>query len=387
MTATTTASRPKSTGSLRGLTALGIRPGKPYELEMLPVPEIEAGGLLIKNTAAAICGSDLHFWRNDGNYTGPDRKRVPGHEFTGVVHSLGKGVTTDSLRRPLKEGDRVAFPFFNPCNRCYWCIRGEFHACPHRSRKGYQVATFEEWPYCDGGYAEYYYMPPMHYVFKVPDVLPDDAIPPVNCAMCQVLYGIEQADMKAGDRVVIQGAGGLGIFATAIARERGAAKVITIDGQTPRLELAKRCGATDVIDIKEYKTPEARVARVKELTDGIGADIVVEVVGIASATIEGLDMVRLNGKYVDIGNIIPTTITLPATKVITQQIKWHGVTHYDPWIIPVALDMLVRTMDKYPLTKVVSHSYPLKDINKAFEFAEWQGKQSGTAATRVILKP
>ena len=114
----------------KGLTAVLNQPGKPLELETLPTPEVEPGGVLIKNTAAAICGSDLHYWRNDGNYQGPDLRRVPGHEFTGVVHSLGRGVETDSLRRPLKEGDRVAFPFFNPCNRCYWCIRGEHHACP-----------------------------------------------------------------------------------------------------------------------------------------------------------------------------------------------------------------------------------------------------------------
>jgi D-arabinose 1-dehydrogenase-like Zn-dependent alcohol dehydrogenase len=99
----------------KGLTVVLNQPGKPLELETLPTPEVEAGGILIKNTAAAICGSDLHYWRNDGNYSGPDMRRVPGHEFTGVVASLGKGVTADSLRRPLKEGDRVAFPFFNPC--------------------------------------------------------------------------------------------------------------------------------------------------------------------------------------------------------------------------------------------------------------------------------
>jgi threonine dehydrogenase-like Zn-dependent dehydrogenase len=375
-----------ATGTLKGLTAINVRPGKPFILEMLPTPEVEPGGILIKNTGAAICGSDLHYWRDDGHYEGPDRKRVSGHEFTGVVHSLGKGVKFDSLRRPLNEGDRVAFPFFNPCNRCYWCIRGEHHACPHRGRRNAQF-TFEEYPYCDGGFADYYYLPPGQYIFKVPDILPDEVIPPVNCAMCQVLYGIEQANMRFGDTVVVQGAGGLGIFAAACAAEKGASKVISIDGQTPRLELALKCGATDVIDMKQHKTPEARISRVKELTGGIGADIVVEVVGIAAATIEGLDMVRVNGKYVDIGNIIPITITLPATKIITQQIKWLGVTHYDPWIIPAALDMLVRTKDKYPLSKVVSHSFALKDINKAFEFAEWQGKNTGTAATRVIVKP
>ena len=193
--------------------------------------------------------------------------------------------------------------------------------------------------------------------------------------------------MKFGDIVVIQGAGGLGIYAAAVAAERGASKVISIDGQRPRLELARQCGATHVIDLNEFPTPEARVQQVKELTDGRGADIVVEVVGLAAATVEGLDMVRFNGKFVDIGNIVPQPVSFPATKVITQQIQWRGLMHYNPWIMPAALDFLVRTKDRYPLSKVVSHSFPLADVNKAFEFAEWQGKGAGTAATRVILKP
>ena len=110
-----------------------------------------------------------------------------------------------------------------------------------------------------------------------------------------MLHGLEYAGMKFGDVVVIQGAGGLGIYAAAVAADKGASKVISIDGQTPRLTMAKNCGATDVIDMHEFGTPDARVARVRELTDGRGADIVVEVVGIAAATLEGLDMVRVNG--------------------------------------------------------------------------------------------
>jgi threonine dehydrogenase-like Zn-dependent dehydrogenase len=173
--------------------------------------------------------------------------------------------------------------------------------------------------------------------------------------------------------VAIQGAGGLGIYAAAVAAEKGAAKVISIDGQAHRLELARKCGATDVIDMNEFKTPDARIQRVRELTEGRGADVVVEVVGIAAATVEGLDMVRINGTYIDIGNIVPQPVTFPATKIISQQITWRGLMHYNPWIVPAALDFLVRTRDRYPLSKLVSHSFPLKDINKAFEMAEWQG--------------
>src|SRR5262245_7406878 len=127
--------------------------------------------------------------------------------------------------------------------------------------------------------------------------------------------------MKFGDTVVIQGAGGLGIYVVAIVAEKGAVKVISIDKQAPRLVMAKNCGATHVIDINELPMPEARVQRVKDLTDGRGADVVVEVVGIVAATVEGLDMVRINGSFVDIGNIVHQTVSFHATKIISQQIN------------------------------------------------------------------
>ena len=367
-----------------GKVAVFTQSGVPFDIEELPTPEVKPGGLLIRNTHAVICGSDLHGWRGDSDVPPPPKRRVTGHEFTGIVDSLGGGITTDSLRRPLKEGDRVAFPFFNPCNRCYWCIRGEHHACPHRSRKNHQ--GLDDYPYCDGGMADYYYLPSGHYVFKVPDELPSDAVPPVNCALSQVLFGLERANMSYGDAVVIQGAGGLGIFATSIAAEKGASKVIVVDGQQPRLDLAMKVGATDTVSMMEYPTPDSRVERVIELTNGIGADVVVEVVGISAALLEGLEMVRTNGKYVDIGNIGGGSVELITRKVIGAQVQWLGTTHYNPWIIEAALQYLVKAQDRYPdIMNVVSHKYPLEQINEAFEFAEWQGREGGSAANRVAL--
>src|SRR5947207_6519469 len=142
--------------------------------------------------------------------------------------------------------------------------RGQHLYGPARQRRSVQF-NLDQYPYCDGGYAEYYFLPPGHYVFKVPDVLPDEAIPPVNCALCQVLHGLEYADMKFGDVVVVQGAGGLGLYTAAVAAEKGASRIISIDGQTPRLEMARKCGATDVIDMNELTTPEALVQRVQDL--------------------------------------------------------------------------------------------------------------------------
>ncbi len=369
-----------------GKVSVFTQAGTPFEIREYPTPEVEPGGILIKNTGAMICGSELHGWRGEGRlqHDPNPTPKVLGHEFTGVVHSLGKGINTDSLRRPIKEGDRLAFPFFFPCNHCYHCSRGEHHACTYRMRRN--MVGLDKYPYCDGGMAEYFYLQPGHYSYIVPEELPDEAIPPLNCALAQVLWGMERARVHFGDTVVIQGAGGLGIYATAVAHDMGASRVIVIDGQAGRLEMAKRCGASDIVDMREYPTAEARVERVQELTGGIGADVVVEVVGVAAAALEGIDMCRINGKYIDIGNVVPGEITMPASKVIGKQLKWFGTVHYNPWVIESALQFLRRTRDTYPLANIASHSFPLEQINEAFEFADWHGKEGGSEAQRVMLK-
>jgi L-iditol 2-dehydrogenase len=371
---------------MQGKAALYYGVDRGFEIEELPVPEVEPGGVLVRVTSAAICGSDLHYWRGETRYPEDRLPRIQGHEFCGYVHTLGQGVSTDSLRRPLREGDRVAFPFIFPCMRCYHCIRGELNVCQHRFRRNI-VRTFKEYPYCDGGFAEYFYLQPGHFVFKVPDELPDEAVAPVNCAMSQVTFAINQAGVRTGDTVAIQGAGGLGIYAAAIAHDLGAGKVISIDGQAARLELARRCGATHIINIGEARSAEERAQMVRDLTEGIGADMVVEVAGVAQAFNEGLAMLRRGGKYVTIGNIAGARADLDVSALISNQHRIIGVTHYTPWVIPAALDFLVRTRDRYDLLSLVSHKSPLERINEAFEQAEWAGKTRGTQVTRAIVNP
>ena len=204
--------------------------------------------MLIKNTDAVICGSDLHIWRGDMS---THSNRIVGHEFTGVVHSLGKG----SRRIRCGVRSKRATAWRSPSSTRAIVVTGASGASftPVRTVRGGRIST--SYPYCDGGYADYYYLPQGHYAFKVPDELPSDAVPPVNCALSQVLFGLERAKMDFGDRVVIQGAGGLGIYATAVAREKGASRVIVIDGQQPRLDFAMKCGATETISLVDYPTP------------------------------------------------------------------------------------------------------------------------------------
>jgi threonine dehydrogenase-like Zn-dependent dehydrogenase len=367
--------------TVKGKAALYHGLGKAFTIEELPVPEVEPGGILVRVTAASVCGSDLHLWRGDSQFPKERLPRIPGHEFCGYVHTLGKGVSTDSLRRPLKEGDRVAFMFNFPCMRCYHCVRGEFHVCEYRWRRNVRY-TFKEYPYCDGGFAEYFYLQPGHWVFKAPDELPDEAVAPVNCAMAQVTFGLNQSGIRTGDTIVIQGAGGLGIYAAAIAHDLGAGKVISIDGQKPRLDLVKRCGATHTIDISQIGSADERVKTVKDLTEGTGADFVLEVTGVPQAIPEGLAMVRKGGTFIEIGQTLTVTTLsgLPNLRILCLQ-------HYNPWVIPACLDFLARTKDKYDLLKMTSHKFHLEKINEAFDAAEWSGKQTGSQVTRAIVNP
>jgi threonine dehydrogenase-like Zn-dependent dehydrogenase len=268
--------------------------------------------------------------------------------------------------------------------RCYNCIRGEMGACKFRvGRK-----PLDEYPYCNGGFAQYYYLRAPQFLFKLPDDLDDAAAAPVNCALAQVMEAFHIAKPRFGDNVVIQGAGGLGVNATAVAKEMGANKVIVIDGQAPRLDLARRCGATDTISLKDYPTVESRVQRVFELTNGIGADIVIELVGFPAAVEEGVQMLRMRGTYLEVGHISPNSIAkLDVQKLVSNQVRFFAIQHYDPWIIPNAIDFLMRTRDKYPLTKVISHAYPIDRIDEAFKTAEWLGRESGSEVTRAIVTP
>jgi threonine dehydrogenase-like Zn-dependent dehydrogenase len=369
-----------------GKAALFVEPYR-FELTELPPPPIGPDEILVKITSAGICGSDLHYWRGEMKpmVSGEPGPVILGHEMTGVVHTLGQGIASDSMGRPLKEGDRVAYPYFFPCRRCYICLRGELNHCPNRFRFR---ASVNDYPYCDGGYSEYYRLRPGHFVFKVPDELPDEAVTAVNCAVSQVIYGLRRAEVALGDSVVVQGAGGLGVNATAAAKEMGASPVIVIDGLPQRLEMAGKCGADYTVDINEFTTPESRVERVKELTDGWGADVAIEVVGFPQVVPEGLEMLRKGGTYVEVGNIGGgSNVTLDISKILWGMTRIIPTAHYDPYILPVALDFLVRTADKYPLTRLMSHTFPLEQIMEAFRQSEWAGKDGNTAVTRSLLTP
>ncbi|RPH79890.1 MAG: zinc-binding alcohol dehydrogenase [Candidatus Rokuibacteriota bacterium] len=369
---------------IKGKAAVFLGPGKPFEIREVTLPEIEPEAVVIRVALANVCGSDLHFWRGDAPLRLPDDGWIFGHEMTGRVARLGARVKTDSLGRPLKEGDRVAYTYFYPCGRCYVCLNKEPANCPAKIERPRGPGEF---PHFHGAFAEYYYLRPGGSIFLVPDSLPDALVSPVNCALAQVIFGLHQAGLRFGGSVVIQGAGGLGIQAAAVAKDMGAASVIVIDQIPGRLELARAFGADDTINIKDVPERKDRVNHVRTLTGGTGADVVCDFVGFPQVIPEGLDMLRAGGTYLEIGTISRgAKVELEPAQLVWGAKKIVGVIMYDAWVIPRALDFLVRNRGRWPFDRLVSHTYPLEHINRAFADSEWHGRET-TTITRAALVP
>ncbi|MEE2750284.1 MAG: zinc-binding dehydrogenase [Myxococcota bacterium] len=361
--------------------------GNPFEIAEYSVPDPGPRDLVVKIERTNICGSDLHIWRGDTDLArmGLTYGIVLGHEMTGRVHALGAKVRSDSLGQPLKEGDSVVYAYYCPCSRCLPCLKGDEHMC--MASLSSPVRPCEMPPHFLGGFADYYYVKGRQAVFKAPAGVEPELVAGANCALSQVIYGLEQANLRFGDSVVVQGAGGLGLFACAVAKEMGAGQVIAIDGIEARLELARSFGADEVISIAQVDDPRERVSRVQSLTGGAGADVVVEVVGIPEVVPEGIRMLARGGRYLELGNINPKkTYKADPSLLVGQNRSIVGVSLYPPYTLKQALDFLVRARDRYPFEKLLSHAYSLDQIDTAFQEADAFASQPG-AVVRASVVP
>ncbi len=161
--------------------------------------------------------------------------------------------------------------------------------------------------------------------------------------------------------------------------------MVVLDRIPERLTLAQEFGADATINIDEYHTPEARLDRVKELTGGRGANIVMELVGRAELLAEGIAFLANGGTFVEIGDIVRgRTVAIDPSQLLRGK-KIMGSVMYRPMLLPVMLEMLVKNQGKVPYEKIISNVFPLEEVNEAFAQAEWSERQ--TQVTRAALVP
>ena len=258
----------------------------------------------------------------------------------------------------------MAYQYFCPCGECRSCRKGTTPRCRQGLR--YRLPPTER-PHFNAAYGQYYYVRQSQAVFKVPDNVPDVLAGPANCALSQVIDGLERARVGPGDTLVDSGGRGSG-------HQRGGRRQGTgrDAGDRDRWDrvtsgLAIEFGADVTIDLNEFKTPAARVARVRELTDGEGADAVMELVGSAAIVAEGIEMLCSGGVYLEIGNVNqrlacefnPASLVHGGKTIL-------GLMWYRPESLQQALQLLSKRADRYPFHKLLSHQYPLSAIDDAF---------------------
>jgi len=312
----------------------------------------------IEVKASGICGSDLHIYHDTINYN----IRTPvvlGHEFSGVVVEKGAEVGDE-----VSVGDRVTGePSIYICGRCEYCLSEHYNLCSERQVMGY---------WHDGGFAPYC---SATFVHRLPDNVSFEAGALTELLACCVHSVIEQAGVTAGDFVAITGPGPVGLFAALVALAEGGTVMVcgtSRDGE--RLRLAEELGVHYAVDI-DAQDP---VARVRELTGGYGADVVVECAGVGPAMGLALELVRKRGKLSQMG-LPGAPVEIDFEKIAFKELQVSGGIGQRRPAWKRSLKLMERGF--IPSEKLISHQFPLEEWERAFEMAE---NQEGV---KLLLRP
>jgi alcohol dehydrogenase len=338
----------------RAVYFLGV--GKPLEDREYPLPdELESGAILVKTKIATVCGSDMHSWRGRRPFPTPS---ILGHEGVGIVERMGDRITTDATGKKLAVGDRITWTIMAACGDCVFCGDYELpQKCLSLFKYGHSVSDVP--PYFLGTFGEYVYLKPGTGIFKLPEGMPDETASPLMCAAATVAGGLEKIGVSSGDTVVIQGAGMLGMYGAAFAKALGAGQVVMVDILDARLEMAKRFGVDQTINAERLSDDE-QVEAVRDLTGGMGADLLIEVTGFAKVVETGVKMLRIGGRYLLQGAVYPDDrFTLQSHDVIIKCLTILGRHNYAPSDLGLAIDLVHRNQERFPFFDLAGPRFPL----------------------------
>ena len=302
---------------------------------------LNADEILVKVRACGVCGTDVHIVDGTSRSTPPV---VLGHEYAGMIVDVGRAV------HRVKPGDHVAVNPNISCGMCYFCCRGEVHLCANLRALGVDI---------DGGMAEFCLVPERQAYALPVDMSPERSafVEPVSCA----IHGIERANIRVGDTVVIIGAGTIGLIMLQLARNAGAARTIVIEPLDHKRLLAVDLGADIVVDQGDENPRDA----VFDNT-GVGADVVIECAGNIAAAELAIDLARRGGT-IELFGVCPTgeTARIEPNKVYFRELTIVG-SFINPHTFSRAIDVLqtgrVR-VDRFQINK-----FSLDEVHDALRY-------------------
>ena len=327
-----------------------------YRLEQsYPVPECGPTDVIIKTEGCGVCVSDLKCLHGAASYWGGDTPNawvdppfIPGHEFFGIAVKVGEDV------KDIAPGDRLAADQIVPCWECRFCKTGKYWMCEPHQIFGY----FKEF---NGGMAEYIRLPGRAVISKVPNDIPFEQavlIEPYGCSK----HCVDRAQIGSEDVVVISGAGTLGLGMITYARMRNPKTLVVLDMLDKRLEKAKEFGADIVINPANADA----VRQIKDMTGGYGCDIYIEATGNPASVVQGINMVRKLGRFVEFSVFAGETSLDWSIIGDKKELDILG-SHLSPYAYPFVIENISN--GKLKTSGVVTSTFGLDDWEAAFDHA------------------
>ncbi len=353
---------------MKAKAAIFLGAHKPFEIREYELTSPKKGHAKLSLIASGICGTDLHIYNGK---LGSNPPQIIGHEFVGRIEELD---SESAEKYDLKVGDAVISNIACPCGKCLLCKTGDDANCVNMGVTNGGDPAIE--PHFHGGYAEYSYAPASNLI-KIPS-----SVDPKMAAICAcpgptAIHAVRLArqagcELEKANVAVVQGLGPVGNFAVAYLASLGISNVIAVVSRpdSPRAELAKKLGATKVLDMTTM-TEDKIIAEIGKLSDGLGADIVFEASGNPNAIPTGINMLRNRGVYLVPGQysssggvmIQPQIITFKALHII-------GSSQYSMVDVHDYVKFLEENPSLHETLANLASCYHVEDINKAFDDAK-----------------
>ncbi|HNV55962.1 MAG TPA: alcohol dehydrogenase catalytic domain-containing protein [Smithellaceae bacterium] len=336
------------------MKAAVLRGAKDIRTETVPDPVCAPHGVIVKVNSCGVCGSDLHWYKEDGH-----EGTIFGHEFSGDIVEVGKNV------QGIAVGTRCTAVGFSPCGQCFWCKQGKAHRCSAMALLGYQFP---------GAMAEYVHVPFAalgRSVFPLPEELTyEDAasVEPLSISY----FSVNRGQPKTSDIVAVIGLGVIGLYAVQILKALGVEKVLAAGRRPSRLAAAKRCGADPVIDAAAEDTLQA----VMQATDQLGVNTVVECAGNQATFDQAVAMARGGGKILLVG-IYEEALHWQPLSVISKNLTLVGCLGGN---FPAVIELLKS--GKASSRGIISHRFPLSQAAEAF-----RTQLQDPTAVKVMVQP
>ncbi|WP_129597726.1 NAD(P)-dependent alcohol dehydrogenase [Anaerophilus nitritogenes] len=327
----------------------------------VPMPELTDKDVLVKVDMVGICGSDVHYYQHGriGDFV-VEGDFILGHECAGEVIKVGSAV------KNIAVGDRVALEPGKTCGKCEFCKEGKYNLCP-------DVEFFATPPY--HGVFTNYVKHPEDMCFKLPEKvsnLEGALVEPLAVG----LHASNQGDVKLGDTVVVFGTGCIGLMTILSCKAKGASKIIVVDILENRLKTAKKLGATDIINAKDVDV----LKKIDELTDGKGADVVIETAGAEITVKQTVDVVKRGGTIVLVGMAPKDEIEFNFMKLMGKEARLETVFRYRN-LYPTAINAIASGAIK--VADVVSHEFDFEHTKEAFDFVVENAKDVVKAVIKI----